>query len=345
MSKVAVVLFNLGGPDKPDSVRGFLFNLFNDAAIIGAPQPIRWLLAQLISRRRAPVAREIYANLGGASPLLANTQAQARALDDALGHSARVFIAMRYWHPFAAQTAGEVKNFAPDHVILLPLYPQFSTTTSGSSLQDWENAAAKVGLNAPTSSICCYPREPGFIDEVVEKLRAALDDLEAGTTAGTRPRVLFSAHGLPKKIVAGGDPYQWQVEESAKAVVEVLKVPDLDWQICYQSRVGPLEWIGPSTEDEIARAGRDKVPLIVVPIAFVSEHSETLVELDIEYAELAEKEGVPVYRRVGTVDDGVHFIGGLARLVRDAEERAVKLSAGEGSRICPGTCGRCPLAA
>lgn len=339
MSKVAVVLFNLGGPDKPESVRGFLFNLFNDPAIIGLPGSIRWLLAQLISRRRAPVAREIYANLGGGSPLLANTQAQARALEDALGRSARIFIAMRYWHPFAYETAAEVKSYGPDHVILLPLYPQFSTTTSGSSLGDWARAAVRVGLEAPTSAICCYPREAGFVDEVVEKLRAALAERQGGE----KPRVLFSAHGLPKKVVAGGDPYQWQVEESVKAVVEALSEPDLDYQICYQSRVGPLAWIGPSTDEEISRAGRDKVPVIVVPIAFVSEHSETLVELDIEYARLAEASGVPGYRRVGTVADGPHFIGGLARLVRDAEERGVALSAGEGGRICPDSCVRCPL--
>ena len=345
MSKVAVVLFNLGGPDKPEAVRGFLFNLFNDPAIIGAPGPIRRLLAEFISRRRAPVASEIYAHLGGGSPLLANTAAQARALDDALGHSARVFIAMRYWHPFAAETAAEVKAFGPDHVILLPLYPQFSKTTSGSSLNDWASAAASGGLSAPTSAICCYPREPGFVEEVAEKLRSVLDEPWDEPSEGARPRVLFSAHGLPKKVVAGGDPYQWQVEESVKAVVEALSEPELDWQVCYQSRVGPLEWIGPAIEDEIVRAGRERVPVIVVPIAFVSEHSETLVELDIEYARLAEENGVPGYRRVGTVDDGPRFIGGLARLVRAAEERAVRLSAGEGQRICPRDRRRCPLAA
>ena len=341
MSKVAVVLFNLGGPDRPEAVQGFLFNLFNDPAIIELPTVIRWPLAQLISRRRAPIAREIYANLGGGSPLLANTQAQAQALHDALGHSARIFISMRYWHPLAIETAAEVKAFDPDHVILLPLYPQFSKTTSGSSLKNWRDAAARVGLTAPTSAICCYPREPGFVDEVVEKLRAALaESFESG-----KPRVLFSAHGLPKRVVERGDPYQWQVEETVKAVVEGLDEGDLDWQVCYQSRVGPLEWIGPSTEEEILRAGREGVPLIVVPIAFVSEHSETLVELDIEYAELAEQNGVPDYRRVGTVDDGVHFIAGLARLVRDMEERAVKLSAGEGARICSSDHKRCPLLA
>ncbi len=348
MRKLAVVLFNLGGPDKPDSVQEFLFNLFNDPAIIGAPGPIRWALAQFISRRRAPVAREIYANLGGGSPLLANTQAQARALEAALGGSARVFVSMRYWHPFSAQTVAEVKAFDPDHVILLPLYPQFSTTTSGSSLKDWERAAARVGLSAPTSTLCCYPRDSGFVEEVAAGLREALDaendGADDGADEGAPPRILFSAHGLPKKIVAGGDPYQWQVERSAHAVVEELGRDNLDWQICYQSRVGPLEWIGPSTEDEIARAGAEGKSLIVVPIAFVSEHSETLVELDIEYAHLAEQNGVPRYRRVATVGTGPRFIGGLAGLVREAEERAESLSSGEGRRICPVACGRCPMA-
>lgn len=340
MRKLAVVLFNLGGPDKLESVRGFLFNLFNDPAIIGAPGPVRWALAQFISRRRAPVAREIYAHLGGGSPLLANTQAQARALEEALGGSARAFVSMRYWHPFSDETVAEVKAFDPDHVILLPLYPQYSTTTSGSSIADWTRAAAGAGLKARTSTLCCYPRDSGFVAEVAENLRLALDAAEPGA----EPRVLFSAHGLPKKVVAAGDPYQWQVERSVQAVVEELDHGDLEWRVCYQSRVGPLEWIGPSTEAEIARAGAEGKPLIVVPIAFVSEHSETLVELDIEYARLAEEKGVPNYRRLPTVGIGTRFIGGLASLVREAEERAAHLTSGEGRRICPAACRRCPMA-
>jgi len=286
------------------------------------------------------VAREIYAHLGGGSPLLANTEAQARALEEALGGSARVFVSMRYWHPFSDQTVAEVKAFDPDHVILLPLYPQYSTTTSGSSIADWTRAAAGAGLRARTSTLCCYPRDSGFVEEVAENLRLALDAAEADT----QPRVLFSAHGLPKKIVAGGDPYQWQVERSVQAVVEELGRDGLDWQVCYQSRVGPLEWIGPSTEAEIARAGAEGKSLIVVPIAFVSEHSETLVELDIEYARLAEEKGVPGYRRVPTVGIGTRFIGGLASLVREVEERAASLTSGEGRRICPQSCRRCPMA-
>ena len=342
MKRIAVVLFNLGGPDRPEAVRPFLFNLFNDPAIISLPQPVRWLLARLISTRRAPVAREIYAHLGGGSPLLPNTRAQAEALERALADLGEVkaFIAMRYWHPMTEETVAAVAAFRPDQVVLLPLYPQYSTTTSGSSLALWSRTARKAGLTAPSTAICCYPAQEGFAEQVRALLRPAL---ERAAKAG-KPRVLFSAHGLPKKIVERGDPYQWQVEQSAAAVVRGLGQEDLDWQICYQSRVGPLEWIGPATEDEIKRAGRDGVPLIVVPIAFVSEHSETLVELDIEYRKLAEEAGVTTYIRVGTVDAGAHFIAGLAELVNQAAARPDgETCPAAGGPSCPATWSRCPL--
>ncbi|MCZ8121809.1 MAG: ferrochelatase [Magnetospirillum sp.] len=344
MPKVAVVLFNLGGPDSPEAVEPFLFNLFSDPAIIGLPNPLRWLVAKLISRRRAPHAREIYAQIGGASPLLANTQAQARALESALGDlgEVRCFSAMRYWHPLTEGAAAAVKTFEPDRIVLLPLYPQFSTTTTGSSKKAWDKAARAHGLAAPTSFACCYPVEDGFV--------AALADLtakyHAEAAAHGRPRVLFSAHGLPKKVVAAGDPYQVQVERTAAAVVAKLGIPDLDHVVCYQSRVGPLEWIGPYTEDEIARAGADKVPLVVVPLAFVSEHSETLVELDIEYREKAVEDGVPHYARVPTVSTHPAFIGGLARVVRAFASGPARAGADAGQpRLCPAACGKCPLAA
>jgi ferrochelatase len=322
VTKTAIVLFNLGGPDSPAAVRPFLFNLFNDPAIIGVPQPLRYVLAKLVAKRRAPVASEMYDELGGGSPLLPNTQAQANALSAALGDAnTRIFIAMRYWHPLTQETAASVKQFAPDRVILLPLYPQFSTTTTGSSVSTWIRAARKIGLNAPTSTICCYPQASGFIDAIVDLLRPAL---ETASRDGA-PRVLFSAHGLPKKIVAGGDPYQWQVEQTAAAIVARLDRRDLDWRVSYQSRVGPLEWIGPYTDDEIRRAGQERKSLVVVPVAFVSEHSETLVELDIAYR-------VPRYERVATVGTHPAFIAGLARLVQSAQPG-----------ICPGGAS-CPAA-
>lgn len=350
MSKVAVVLFNLGGPDGPAAVQPFLFNLFNDPAIIGAPGPIRWLLAKFISTRRAPVAREIYEHLGGGSPLLANTEAQAKALEAALNGTqaeatVRVFICMRYWHPMSDAVVRDVKAFAPDRIVLLPLYPQFSTTTSRSSVRDWQAAAARVGLSAETRTLCCYPTEDGFVEEAARRVAEGLR--EAAATG--RPRLLFSAHGLPKKIVAKGDPYQWQVEQSAAAVVARLHAmglsdDDFEWLVCYQSRVGPLEWIGPSTDEEIERAGGEGVPLVVVPIAFVSEHSETLVELDIEYRKLAEEAGVPAYVRVPTVADGAAFVQGLARLVQQALGDTSALVSQDGGRLCPAACGQCPQA-
>ena len=346
MARTAIVLLNLGGPDGPRAVRPFLFNLFNDPAIIAAPGPLRWLLAQAISRRRAPVARRIYGELGGGSPLLANTEAQARALEAAANAEAgdgevKAFIAMRYWHPMSEETARAVKAYDPERVVLLPLYPQFSTTTTGSSIAAWAGAAARARLEVPTKTLCCYPSEPGFVAEVAGQLRSALVQA-AGHGA---PRVLFSAHGLPKKIVERGDPYQWQVERTVAAVVEALGQGDLDWRVCYQSRIGPLEWIGPSTEAEIARAGRDGVALVVVPIAFVSEHSETLVELDIEYRRLAREAGVPAYVRAPTVGAGAAFIAGLADLARQALADPRPLCSQAGRRLCPPSCSGCPQGA
>jgi ferrochelatase len=341
MARRAVVLFNLGGPDSPDSVEPFLFNLFNDAAIIALPGPLRWVIAKLISRRRAPIAREIYAKIGGGSPLLANTEAQARALEAALGPDHRCFVAMRYWRPTIDEAASSVAAWRPDEVLLLPLYPQFSTTTTGSSLRAWHRAARRAGLKAPTRALCCYPREEGFIAALAAQIVPLLDKLDP---ALGRPRVLFSAHGLPKKIVTAGDPYQWQVERTVAAIVEKLARPGLDWVTCYQSRVGPLQWIGPGTDAEIARAGRDKVPVVVAPVAFVSEHSETLVELDIDYRHLAEREGVPAYLRAPTVGTASSFIDGLAASVRALETGGDAVRAQEGMRICPIGFGKCVCA-
>lgn len=343
MPKIAVVLFNLGGPDSPGAVEPFLFNLFSDPAIIGLPQPLRWLVAKLISKRRAPKAQGIYAQIGGSSPLLANTQAQARALEAVLADlgEVRCFAAMRYWHPMTEGAVAAVKAFGPERIVLLPLYPQFSTTTTGSSKKAWDKAAAAQGLTAAASYACCYPVQPGFVAAAAEL--TAKHYAEAAKHG--KPRVLFSAHGLPKKVVAGGDPYQVQVEKTAAAIAAKLGIADLDSVVCYQSRVGPLEWIGPYTEDEIARAGRDKVPLVVVPLAFVSEHSETLVELDIEYREKAAHDGVPHYERVPAVSTHPAFIAGLAEIVRALANGAPRACADAGqARLCPAACGKCPLA-
>ena len=339
--RVAIVLFNLGGPDRPEAVEPFLFNLFNDKAILAIPQPFRTLLARTLSRRRAPLAQLTYERLGGRSPLLENTAAQAAALER-IGWGEgdlKVFIAMRYWTPRAEQVALAVKDWSPDEIVLLPLYPQHSTTTTASSLAEWDRAAAHARLKVPTRAICCYPRDPGFVKANARLAGWAL----AEAAAHAPPRLLFSAHGLPERTVARGDPYQWQCEQTAAAVVAELGFPDLDWVLCYQSRATPVKWIGPSTEDEIKRAGREGKSVVVVPIAFVSEHVETLVEIGEEYRGLAGREGVPWFVPVPTVSVDNAFIQGLASLVALARSQPDGVCSGERQRICPHKFSKCPM--
>jgi ferrochelatase len=338
MARTAVVLMNLGGPDTLAAVQPFLCNLFSDPAIIRLPAALRLPLACLVAWRRARVARDIYRRMGGGSPLLVNTEAQARALEAALGPGHRCFVAMRYWPPTSGETARDVANWAPDEIVCLPLYPQFSTTTTASSLAAWRNAAVAHGVAPLTRVVCCYPSDKGFIEAVAGLIRPFLD-----AAAGERkpPRLLLTAHGLPQKIVHAGDPYPGQVQSTAAAVIAALDRPGIDWQVCYQSRVGPLKWIGPATDDEIRRGGRDGVPLVVVPISFVSEHSETLVELDLDYRKLAEVSGVPRYDRVPTVGVEPSFIRGLASLVRRARSHGRVGSCSSRHPLCAlaGVCG------
>ncbi len=335
--KLAVILFNLGGPDGPEAVEPFLRNLFRDPAIISLPAIARLPLARFIARRRAPIARNIYEYMGGGSPIVAETRAQADALEKLLytdGVEAKAFIAMRYWHPFSDGAAQAVKRFNPDKIVLLPLYPQFSTTTTASSVADWNRAARKAGLSAPMARVCCYPWDDGFVRAAAEKIRAVMADAPSDISY----RLLLSAHGLPKRVITRGDPYQWQVEQSAAAIVKSLARPDIEPVVCYQSKVGRLEWIGPATDAEILRAGRDGKGVIVAPLAFVSEHSETLVELDIEYRHLAAEAGVPDYRRSPTVGTHPAFIEGLAGLVRQAMKDKIVACGPDGiagRRICP----------
>jgi ferrochelatase len=315
MTRTAVVLMNLGGPDCPAAVEPFLYNLFSDPAIIRLPGVLRRPLARIASRRRGAVALGIYDRLGGCSPLLANTLAQAHALEEKLGKEACVFIAMRYWHPLTEETVREVSDWRAEEIVLLPLYPQFSTTTTASSLRAWQEQAGRAGLACQTRIVRSYPSEPGFIAAQTQLIASALDEAAA---SGEPFRLLFTAHGLPMKIVRAGDPYQQEVQATAATIVQALDRPRLDWRISYQSRVGPLEWIGPLTEAEIRAAGAAGLGLVVAPISFVSEHSETLVELDDDYRRLALECGVRSYRRVPTVGTHPSFIDALAALVRRA---------------------------
>ncbi len=325
MSKTAVVLFNLGGPDSPEAIEPFLFNLFNDPAILDMPRLIRWLVAKVIVKRRIPFARTIYGKIGNCSPITQITAMQAKALEKVLcdhERTVRVFPAMRYWHPFINDVAYDVKQWIPDSIVLLPLYPQFSMTTTGSSIKEWVHAIGETTI--PTSIICCWPAEPQWIAAMADLTRGCLGKLQKHFATGTdfRPsRILLSAHGLPESIIAKGDPYQHHVEQTAVALMAALGQPDLDYKICYQSRVGSGRWTSPATVDLICQAGIDKVPIILLPITFVSECSETNVELDIEYYHMAKTAGVPAYIRVPTVGTHPYFIAGLANMVREAQER------------------------
>ena len=310
--RIAVVLFNLGGPDDQASVKPFLFNLFNDPAIIGLPGIFRTPLAKLISSRRETSAQANYALMGGGSPLLPETRRQAEALQAVLGarlggDEVKVFIAMRYWHPLTEGTAAEVAAFGPDEVVLLPLYPQFSTTTTESSLKAWNAAYPGPGVSR---AVCCYPAATGWVEAQAQAIGEKLDE-----AVGQPVRVLFSAHGIPEKLVTGkGDPYQEQIETTVAAVVAAIEARrgPIDHAICYQSRVGPMKWLGPSTPEAIEAAAKDGVGVVVTPIAFVSEHIETLVELDIEYGELAHEKGASPYLRAPAVGIEPLFIDALA---------------------------------
>ena len=247
--KKAVILFNLGGPDKLDSVEPFLFNLFYDPAIINLPKLFRYPLAKIISKRRTPIAKKIYEELGGSSPILKLTRNQSDALEKKLNKNKnkdlyKCFVVMRCWHPRAEHVISEIKLYNPDEIILMPLYPQFSASTSGSSIKEWKDICIKYNYKVKTSIICCYPTDENFIN-------AHIDNIKNKIGKNINEKLIFSAHGLPEKNIKNGDPYQWQIEQTVKSIVKKMNINNLDYILSYQSRVGPLKWIGPSTDDII----------------------------------------------------------------------------------------------
>jgi len=333
--KKAVILFNLGGPDKLESVEPFLFNLFNDPAIISIPSIIRYPLAKFISKRRAPIAKNIYKEIGNKSPILELTQNQATSLEKNLLKKGdyKCFVIMRCWHPRAENVIKEVKEYNPEEIILLPLYPQYSASTSGSSIKEWNDLCKKENYNVKTKTICCYPTESNFLEAHASLIKKTIKNLE-----NKNFKLLFSAHGLPENKIKKGDPYQWQIEKTVEEIMGKLTNENPDHIISYQSRVGPLKWIGPSTDEIIIKYSKEKKGIVIVPVAFVSEHSETLVELDIEYKKLAEKNGCSFYKRVPALGVDESFIKGLEDLVLKQETRNNFVS----SLMCPNKFIKCP---
>ena len=309
-TKVVVILANLGGPDSLSSVRPFLFNLFYDRAIIDLPNPWRFLLARWISFARAPKAKGIYSEIGGMSPILKNTTIQANCLEESLAGDYQVIVLpmMRYWNPRAAEVVDTLETFNPDKVILIPLYPQFSKTTTQSTIDEWNDIATK--WKSKTFVLKSHYDDPDFIKSHQDLISPILSKAR---THGT-PKILFSAHSLPQKVIDGGDVYQNQIEATASSI---MKFFDVDYVVCYQSKVGALKWLEPTIDVELQKAAKEQRPVVIVPISFVSEHSETLVELDIDYATKAKELGIPFYGRVPALANHPLYIKCLENAVRN----------------------------
>ena len=322
MARVGILLLNLGGPERIQDVGPFLYNLFADPEIIRLPNPVlQKPLAWLISTLRSNKSKEAYRSIGGGSPLRRITEQQARELQSLLrqrGVDATSYVAMRYWHPFTESAVADIKADGIDEVVVLPLYPHFSISTSGSSFRELQRLRQMDERfeSLPLRCIRSWYDHPGYVrsmaELIAEQVRAS-DDVE-------KAHIFFSAHGVPKSYVEeAGDPYQQEIQACAALIMAELETivghPN-PHTLAYQSRVGPVEWLKPYTEEALEELGRAKTQdLVVVPISFVSEHIETLEEIDIEYRELATESGVVNFRRVRALDTYPPFIAGLADLV------------------------------
>lgn len=330
MGRKGVLLLNLGGPDHLEDVRPFLYNLFSDPEIIRLPFP--WMqkpLAWLISTSRARKSAENYRQIGGGSPLRRITEEQAIALHDCLlqkGEDVQVYVGMRYWHPFTEEAIVRIKRDGINHLVILPLYPHYSISTSGSSFRllerIWQEDPSLAQIEHTV--IPSWHNRPGYLQAMADLIRQELDKLPNPDDV----HIFFSAHGVPLSYVTeAGDPYQRQIEECTELIMRTLNRPNA-YTLAYQSRVGPVEWLQPYTEDAIAQLAAQGVSsLLVVPISFVSEHIETLQEIDIEYRELAAEHGIQSFNRVPALNTHAGFINDLAEQVLEAlNAPSVKLS-------------------
>ena len=314
--KLGVVLFQLGGPDSLEAVEPFLYNLFSDPDIIDFPfaRIARQPLARLIASRRARHVAHHYAEIGGKSPIVEFTARQATALEAALrtDFDARVVMAMRYWRPFTADAIRELQEHGAEEIVLLPLYPQYSKTTTGSSLNEWRRRYPAGGDGPPVHTIEYFHRDPAY-------LRAVVDSIDRTLAEFADPRevdMVFSAHSVPLSVIDSGDPYQRHIEETVELVWRMGGWPGRR-HLCYQSKVGASRWLSPSMHQTVRRlAAEGRRHMLVAPISFVSDHVETLHEIDIEHREQARGLGIEDYRMVPGLNDSPAFIEALASLVR-----------------------------
>jgi len=319
--KTGIVMLNLGGPATLDDVEPFLLELFADREIIQLPFQ-RWL-GPFIARRRTPKVRGLYANIGGGSPILRYTEAQGRGMVERLDRLCpataphKFYVAFRYTRPNSDLALRRMRADGVERAIAFTQYPQFSCSTTGSSLNELWRAAGRTGLEGAFqwSIVDRWPVHPGFVEAMTETVRAGLDQFAPGDR--DKVLILFSAHSLPLDVIDRGDSYPQEVGASVQAVVECLNAPN-PYLLAYQSDVGPVRWLGPSTEHVIQHLGaQGHKHLLVVPIAFTSDHIETLSELDREYGEVAHRAGITRYVRAPALNDRPRFLDALAEIVRD----------------------------
>jgi protoporphyrin/coproporphyrin ferrochelatase len=336
--RIGVLLFNLGGPDTLDDVRPFLFNLFADPDIIRLPwRAMQKPLAWLISTQRYKKSRGYYEKIGGGSPLRKITDEQARALEGALaarGIAARAYVGMRYWNPFIEEALDQIRRDRITHLVVLPLYPQFSVSTTGSSLNWMNELASKNGNSLPRASvICSWEDDPNYI----EALARSVDEMLAKFPNQDRAsaHIVFSAHSVPVRYIKEGDPYLDHTKKTVELVMKRLG-EDRPHTLSFQSKVGPVEWLTPATDETIRRLGREGASqLLLVPVSFVSEHSETLYEMDMLYRDVAKEAGIAHYLRVPTLNCRPDFIDALAKLVEGAIALDSQNVSRSGCLYCP----------
>ena len=317
---LGIVLFQLGGPDTLEAIQPFLFNLFCDPDIIDFPfaRIGRRPLAKLISSTRAKKVEHHYSVIGGGSPIRRFTETQARALESALqseGVNARCFVAMRYWHPFTAEAVAQLQAAGCDEVVLLPLYPHYSSTTVGSSLNEWNR---QYRGKAPVRLVGSFYRDEAYLDALIEKIESTLDRFPIGR----RPEIVFSAHSLPQSIIDKGDPYQRQIEETVHLLMQRGGWPNRH-RLCYQSKVGASKWLQPSLHRTLRNLAAEQVrDICIVPVSFVSDHVETLGEIDHEARAEAAELGFRQFEMTAGLNDSPKFISALAGLVMRATGRS-----------------------
>jgi protoporphyrin/coproporphyrin ferrochelatase len=316
--KTAVLLLQMGGPDSLDAVEPFLFNLFSDRDIIRiGPAFLQPLVAKFIAKRRAPKVEGYYGEIGGKSPLRELTEAQARALEEELGEGYRCFVAMRYWKPTTMEALAAIRREGISRILAVSLYPHYSRATTGSSVNELRRVLSQAGGKFDVDYVDSFCSHPLYIDALAERVAQGLE----GFHPLSEPEILFSAHSLPQSYIDEGDPYLAQIEETVRLVME--RFSNVPYHLAFQSRAGPVKWLEPSTEQKLEHlAERGVHNLLVVPLSFVSDHIETLYEIDVQYLELAYKLGIVNFKRAPSLNSSPTFIRCLADLVKGAEARS-----------------------